>query len=67
MSIDGKPWFAVEVKLNDTALSPQLLYFKERVAIPYVYQVVKKAPLTGLKRRTNHLCGKVSVRSCIDH
>jgi len=42
MTIDGKPWFAVEVKLNDTALSPNLLYFRDRLSIPYVYQVVKK-------------------------
>jgi predicted AAA+ superfamily ATPase len=27
VTIDGKPWFAVEVKLNDTVLSPNLLYF----------------------------------------
>lgn len=50
VSIDGKPWFAVEVKLNDTALSPQLLYFKERVAIPYVYQVVKKSAVDRLEK-----------------
>lgn len=41
VTIDGKPWFAVEAKLNDTRLSPSLLYFKERLSIPYVYQVVK--------------------------
>ncbi|MEK6700243.1 MAG: AAA family ATPase [Nitrospirota bacterium] len=50
VSIDGKPWFAVQVKLNDTALSPQLLYFKERVAIPYVYQVVKKSAVDRLEK-----------------
>ncbi|MGO9013519.1 MAG: ATP-binding protein [Dissulfurispiraceae bacterium] len=42
VTINKKPWFAVEVKLNDTSLSPGLLYFRERLAIPYVYQVVKK-------------------------
>lgn len=41
VTIDGKPWFAVEAKLNDKSLSPHLLYFKKRIAIPYVYQVVK--------------------------
>jgi predicted AAA+ superfamily ATPase len=29
VTIDGKPWFAVETKLNDTALSTNLLYFRE--------------------------------------
>lgn len=42
VTIDGKPWFAVEGKLNDTALSPNLLYFRDRLSIPYIYQVVKK-------------------------
>lgn len=42
VTINSKPWFAVEVKLNDTTLSPSLLYFKERLSIPYVYQLVKK-------------------------
>ena len=39
VTIDGKPWFAVEAKLSDASLSPHLLYFKERLSIPYVYQV----------------------------
>ncbi len=43
VTIDGKPWFAVEAKLNDTAVSPHLLYFMERLNIPYSYQVVKKS------------------------
>ena len=47
VTIDGKPRFAVEAKLNDTTLSPHLLYFKKRLAIPYVYQVVKT---TGIDR-----------------
>lgn len=50
VTIDGKPWFAVEVKLNDTTLSPQLLYFKERIDIPYVYQVVKKAGVDRIEK-----------------
>ena len=42
VTINSRPWFAVEVKLNDTTLSPSLLYFKERLSIPYAYQLVKK-------------------------
>ena len=42
VTINSRPWFAVEVKLNDTILSPGLLYFKDRLSIPHVYQVVKK-------------------------
>ena len=49
---DGRPWFAVEAKLNDTSLSPHLLYFKKRLSIPYVYQVVKKNAVDRLDKGT---------------
>jgi len=42
VTVDDKPWFCVEAKLNDTSPSPSLFYFKERLNIPYGYQVVKK-------------------------
>lgn len=34
-----RPWFAVEVKLTDTRPDRSLLYFRDRLAIPFVYQV----------------------------
>jgi len=42
ITIDQKPWFAVEAKLTDVTISPHLNYFKEKLHIPYIYQVVKK-------------------------
>jgi len=50
VTIDNKPWFAVEAKLNETSLSPHLPYFKERLSIPYVYQVVKKTAIDRLEK-----------------
>ncbi|MGD2090672.1 MAG: ATP-binding protein [Candidatus Aminicenantes bacterium] len=41
ITVDKKPWMAVEVKLTDTKVSPALYYFKERLNIPYLFQVVK--------------------------
>ena len=35
-----KPWFAVECKLSRTELAPSLRYFRERLKIPWTYQVV---------------------------
>lgn len=35
-----KPWFAVEAKLTETAIDPSLIYFRDRLKIPWVYQVV---------------------------
>ena len=50
VTIDSKPWFAVETKLNDTALSPNLLYFRDRLSIPYIYQVIKKDKVDLLEK-----------------
>lgn len=48
VTVNGKPWFAVEAKLNDLNVSPHLFYFKERVKIPFCYQVVKKTGVDSL-------------------
>ncbi len=50
VTIDKKPWFAVEAKVNDTNVSPHLYYFKEKLNIPYLYQVVKKSGMDRLIR-----------------
>jgi len=42
VTIQGKPWFCVEAKLQDTSPDSSLFYFKERLNIPFCYQVVKK-------------------------
>jgi len=42
ITVNEKPWFCVEVKLSDTKPSSALFYFKERLNIPFVYQVVRK-------------------------
>jgi predicted AAA+ superfamily ATPase len=38
---DGEPWFAVEVKTQDQKASSNLRFFREKLSIPYCYQVVK--------------------------
>jgi len=43
------PWFSVEVKLNDKKLSKNLLYFKERLKIPFNYQVVNQEGIDFVK------------------
>jgi len=35
-----KPWMAVEAKVGETAIDPALPYFRDRLRIPFVYQVV---------------------------
>lgn len=48
VAVDGKPWFAVEVKTSDEAVSPHLRYFGERLRIPFSYQVLKKSGVDRL-------------------
>ena len=36
---DRSPWFAVEAKTGERAVSPAIRYFKERTRIPQWYQV----------------------------
>ncbi len=50
VTVKGKPWFAVEAKLNNERLSPHLLYFKDRLNIPFCYQVVKTAGVDRLEK-----------------
>jgi predicted AAA+ superfamily ATPase len=47
--VDKKPWFAVEVKLKNTDVSRNLLYFKDKVGIPFLYQVVKPSGIDSFK------------------
>jgi uncharacterized protein len=42
VTFDNKPWFSVEVKNNDSAISKNLYYFRDKLSIPFNYQVVKK-------------------------
>jgi hypothetical protein len=47
VAVDRRPWFAVETKLADEDVSPDLIYFKEKMKIPIAYQVIGK---TGVHR-----------------
>jgi len=40
---DGKPWFLVEVKHEETHLSPALAWYQEQTQAPYAFQVVIEA------------------------
>jgi hypothetical protein len=41
---DRKPWFLVEVKMSDTALSPWVGYFQAHTNAPHAFQVVMNLP-----------------------
>lgn len=47
----GKPWLAVEVKLSETRVNPALAYFRERLKIPFSYQVTLEGARLCRERR----------------
>lgn len=49
ITLDSKPWFSVEVKLSETTPSNNQIYFKDRLHIPFNYQVVKQQDVDVLK------------------
>jgi len=55
VTVDNKPWFCVEVKLSETAIDPSLLYFKEKLNIPYAYQIVRSPGIDTFKNNVRVL------------
>ncbi len=49
VTVDNKPWFAVEVKLSETSPSDNLIYFMERLKIPFNFQVVNQKGIDIIK------------------
>jgi len=49
VTMDDKPWFAVEVKTSDLAVSKHLRYFAQRLEITSCYQVVEVADVDFIK------------------
>ncbi len=41
VTMDNRPWFCVEAKYQDQAISNHLGYFQERLNIPYAFQVIR--------------------------
>lgn len=41
VTVNRKPWFAVEAKLSATRVDPSLVYYKDRLRIPWAYQVTR--------------------------
>jgi len=42
VTVDKKPWFAVEVKSSERAASKHLIYFVKKLKIPFAYQLVNE-------------------------
>lgn len=42
VTVDKKPWFAVEAKRSEEEVSRSLVYYKEKLNVPFVYQILEK-------------------------
>ncbi|MBL7198372.1 MAG: ATP-binding protein [Candidatus Omnitrophica bacterium] len=49
VAIDNKPWFCVEVKSSFKNIPISLRYFKEKLRIPFVYEVVREEDVDYIK------------------
>lgn len=43
VTVDKKPWFAVEAKLSEKDIARPLLFYKDKLKIPFAYQIMKEA------------------------
>ena len=67
MTIDKKPWFAVEAKSNDTNPSAHLYYFAEKLKLPYLSQVVKRDGVKTNGTKKGHISGISGPGQGISH
>jgi hypothetical protein len=49
VAIDNKPWFCVEAKSSFKNIPISLRYFKEKLKVPFVYEVVKEEDVDYIK------------------
>lgn len=40
ITVDNKPWFAIEIKTSAKSVSTPLKYFSEKLSVPFSYQVI---------------------------
>jgi predicted AAA+ superfamily ATPase len=43
VTLDNRPWLAVEAKLSDKAVASSLHFYREKLKIPHVYQVIRES------------------------
>ena len=49
VTVDDKPWFCVEVKTSYKSIPNSLIYFKEKLQIPFTYLVIKEEDVDLLR------------------
>lgn len=49
VTIDKKPWFAVEVKMTESERTKTLRFFQNKLKIPFIYQVINEQGIDFLQ------------------
>lgn len=62
---DRKPWFLVEVKTSDTALSDALVHFQAATKAPHAFQAVLDLPYVGADCFSRHEPTVVPVKTLL--
>ena len=65
VTVDRKPWFSVETKTQDTDIAGSLLYFRDRLKIPWCYQVVLESNRDFLQKGVRCLPAKLFLGALI--
>ena len=65
VTLDRKPWFAVEAKVHETEIDPALIYFRERLRIPWSYQVVLESDRDYLQEGVRCLPARLFLAALI--
>ena len=55
VTVGRRPWFAVDTKLRESRIDPSLIYFRDRLAIPWVYQVTLEGDRDFVEKRVRVL------------
>jgi hypothetical protein len=65
ITVDRKPWFSVETKIQDTDIAESLLYFRDRLKIPWSYQVVLESNRDFLQKGVRCLPARLFLGALI--
>jgi len=65
VTFNRKPWFAVEAKVQTMEIDPALIYFRERLRIPYSYQVVLESSRDFLQEGVHCLPARLFLAALV--
>ena len=65
VTVDQRPWFCVEAKYQGQTISDHLGYFRERLNIPYAFQVIRTPGIDFVRQRLRPISADRSLAALI--